>query len=349
MGDQEQEAPSEKSEAPGGEETANPENELTPEPAQTTKEPKPGAPAEEAKPEEDKEEARPSEASAVPPEEGTAEKRPSQPDTDTKPKESETAETKEHAEAVDKVASKEKEPKPEERKSTASKIGEDEEVKEQKSPSLVEKTQSVHSRASKVSKTSRTSQELHEIKSEEIVKTSALVSSESFEKRRGLTKEDGKEGRKSRTERLSSRAQKVLGSTISIRRLSVIGDFYDRSKGARYMNTYKLESDNPFKPEKVTKILEAVMTEALENLTYDPEKCPKQAKWASSAIRAKVKELQFERYKLICLVTIGEKNSQDVFVTCRFLWDVDRDRYATYSLENTFVFGIAQCFGVYYE
>lgn len=61
------------------------------------------------------------------------------------------------------------------------------------------------------------------------------------------------------------------------------------------MNTYKLEADNPFKPEKVQQILETVMVEALDNLTYDPEKCPKQAKWASSAIRARVKELQFDR------------------------------------------------------
>lgn len=62
------------------------------------------------------------------------------------------------------------------------------------------------------------------------------------------------------------------------------------------MNSYKLDSDNPFNPEKVQKILESVMVEAFENLTYDPDKCPKQAKWASSAIRAKVKELQFDRF-----------------------------------------------------
>ncbi|KAJ8973117.1 hypothetical protein NQ317_011045 [Molorchus minor] len=118
---------------------------------------------------------------------------------------------------------------------------------------------------------------------------------------------------------------------------------------ARLMNTYKLDPDKPFNPEKVTNILESVMVEALENLTYDTDKVPKQAKWASSAIRAKVKEMEFDRFKLVCLVTIGEKNGQDVLATCRFLWDCDRDRYATFSMENTFVYGIAQCFGLYYE
>lgn len=61
------------------------------------------------------------------------------------------------------------------------------------------------------------------------------------------------------------------------------------------MNTYKLDSDNPFHVEKVEKILRDVLTEALDNLTYDPDKCPKQAKWACSAIRAKVKEQEYDR------------------------------------------------------
>lgn len=61
------------------------------------------------------------------------------------------------------------------------------------------------------------------------------------------------------------------------------------------MNSYKLDSDNPFQVERVEKILKDVLTEALEDLTYDTDKCPKQAKWASSAIRSKVKEQEFDR------------------------------------------------------
>lgn len=49
------------------------------------------------------------------------------------------------------------------------------------------------------------------------------------------------------------------------------------------------------------------------------------------------------------MVTIGEKNSQDIFVACRFLWDAEKDKHSFYSMENTHVFGIAMCFGIYYE
>lgn len=61
------------------------------------------------------------------------------------------------------------------------------------------------------------------------------------------------------------------------------------------MNTYKLDSDNPFNPEKVDKILKLTMIEALENLTYEKDRCLKQAKWASTHIRSRVKDLEFDR------------------------------------------------------
>lgn len=67
------------------------------------------------------------------------------------------------------------------------------------------------------------------------------------------------------------------------------------------MNSYKLESDNPFNPEKVEKILKDVLLETMENMTYDKDNCPKQAMLASDLIRKKVKELEFDRCQQIFL------------------------------------------------
>lgn len=64
---------------------------------------------------------------------------------------------------------------------------------------------------------------------------------------------------------------------------------------ARYMNSYKLDSDKPFNVEKAEKILEYVLIEALEGLTYDPDQCAKKAKWATSTVRTKLKEMEFDR------------------------------------------------------
>nr|XP_023020609.1 tctex1 domain-containing protein 1-B-like [Leptinotarsa decemlineata] len=143
-------------------------------------------------------------------------------------------------------------------------------------------------------------------------------------------------------------AKSALGSIIDIRQMGISGEVSEK-KMVRYANTYKMEAENPFNPEEVDKILRKVMEEALENLTYDVEKCNKQAKWASASIRYRVKRMNFDRYKIVCLVTIGEKHSQDILATCKFLWDAEKDGYAAFALENTYVFGYAQCFGLYYE
>ncbi|XP_057668322.1 dynein light chain Tctex-type 5-B-like [Diorhabda carinulata] len=149
-------------------------------------------------------------------------------------------------------------------------------------------------------------------------------------------------------DKYAARTKDVLGEVIDIRRGSMTGEAGDR-RIARFMNTYKLDSDNPFNNEKVDKILKSVMEETFNELKYDPEKCGKEAKWASNTIKAKVKQLEFERYKIISLVSIGEKHNQDVLCTCRFLWDAERDNYSCYTLENPYIFGIALCFGLYYE
>lgn len=64
---------------------------------------------------------------------------------------------------------------------------------------------------------------------------------------------------------------------------------------ARFGNTYKLYPDNPFHVEKVEKLLREVLLEAMENMQYDADNCMKQSKWACSMIRAKVKEMEFDR------------------------------------------------------
>ncbi|KAF5305101.1 hypothetical protein FQA39_LY09363 [Lamprigera yunnana] len=117
----------------------------------------------------------------------------------------------------------------------------------------------------------------------------------------------------------------------------------------KYMNTYKVVADKPFQVAKVQQILNDVLKEALENLTYDPEKCARLAKWASAVIKDRVKAENYDRYRFVITVSIGEKNSQDVCCVLSFLWDLERDKYVVCTKENNTVFAIALCFGVYYE
>ncbi|KAF5305102.1 hypothetical protein FQA39_LY09364 [Lamprigera yunnana] len=120
-------------------------------------------------------------------------------------------------------------------------------------------------------------------------------------------------------------------------------------KKIKYMNTYKLQSDKPFHVAKVEQILNDVLTEALENLTYNSEKCSHLTKWATAVIKDRVKSEKYDRYRLIIIVSIGEKAHQHVCCVMGFLWDLERDKYAVCVQENATVFAIAMCFGIYYE
>ncbi|RZF48413.1 hypothetical protein LSTR_LSTR007580 [Laodelphax striatellus] len=120
-------------------------------------------------------------------------------------------------------------------------------------------------------------------------------------------------------------------------------------QGIKYCNSYRLHSKNPFHPEKVQKLLQEVMDERLTDLVYEQTACTKLCVELAADIRAKVKALLFDRYKLICFVQICEKNNQSVVSQSKFLWDSERDKYASYSFENTTLLAAALVYGIYYE
>ncbi|GLV43524.1 uncharacterized protein CBL_04066 [Carabus blaptoides fortunei] len=144
------------------------------------------------------------------------------------------------------------------------------------------------------------------------------------------------------------KSKMAFASLLSVRRGSYASK--DPKKAVKYMNTYKLHADNPFNVDKVQSILIQVLTELItDDMIYDPEVCRSKAVQTSNTIRSRVKEQEYDRYKLVCVVTIGEKKSHDIMSCAKFLWDSERDRYATYMHENMRIFAVATVFGLYYE
>ncbi|XP_069699524.1 uncharacterized protein [Periplaneta americana] len=115
------------------------------------------------------------------------------------------------------------------------------------------------------------------------------------------------------------------------------------------MNTYHLKSKNPFKPDQVNQVIRAVLDKEMEGVKYEPTTCMRLCMTLSADLRAKVKALGYDRYKLVCCVNIGEKNCQSMTTGLRFLWDTDRDNYAFYTYENASLYALATVYGVYYE
>lgn len=116
-------------------------------------------------------------------------------------------------------------------------------------------------------------------------------------------------------------------------------------------NTYKLgpDQDKRFRCKDVKDAIDSVLESQLKGLTYDADKCKSMVPAIADEIKDKVKVLGFERFKLVCIVTIGQLNNQGIRVASRCLWDNENDRMATSSYCGNDLFATAAVFGVYRE
>jgi hypothetical protein len=69
-------------------------------------------------------------------------------------------------------------------------------------------------------------------------------------------------------------------------------------------------------------------------LAYDGEKCNDLSKSLADNIRNKLKSLNYDRYKYIVQVVIGERREQGVRMGTRCFWDVGTDNQASETFLN---------------
>lgn len=83
-----------------------------------------------------------------------------------------------------------------------------------------------------------------------------------------------------------------------------------------------------FQQHKVQRVVHALLAERLSGLAYDPVRGSQLAKQLADDVRERVKQLGFERHKLVVQVTVGEKKGQAVNMVSRGLWDAHTDGHA---------------------
>ena len=115
-----------------------------------------------------------------------------------------------------------------------------------------------------------------------------------------------------------------------------------------FENTYRLEPKTRFPEIKVKAVLNEVL-EKLESHTYSPTHSPFLAKLLSTRVLENVKRLNIERYKIVCLVTIGSKASQGLRIASRCLWNDQFDTVVTASFEKKDFFAVGTVYGIYYD
>ncbi|KAM5172998.1 dynein light chain Tctex-type protein 2B-like [Mantella aurantiaca] len=107
-------------------------------------------------------------------------------------------------------------------------------------------------------------------------------------------------------------------------------------------------------PEKVQlssikRILESYLPERMGDMKYDHTKVPSLVKLISEEVRAQVKKVLPARYKMLCVVTMGERAQEDIAVVSRCLWDPHADNYVAHAYENSSIFCVVAVYTVFCE
>ncbi|XP_072329825.1 dynein light chain Tctex-type protein 2B [Scyliorhinus torazame] len=115
-------------------------------------------------------------------------------------------------------------------------------------------------------------------------------------------------------------------------------------------NTYSIRPTfhHRFKTAVVKAKINNVLKEELSNMFYNPEEIPYVTKKIAEAIKTRVKECAFDRYKLVVQVVIGEQRGEGVKMAARCFWDADTDNFAQAVYMNESLFCVAAAFGCYY-
>ena len=118
-----------------------------------------------------------------------------------------------------------------------------------------------------------------------------------------------------------------------------------------YEPTYRMKpyDEKKFSPSAVQRACEEVVSGALAGKAWNGEE---EAVWAvdiTEQIKAKVRAMGFDRYKIVCQIVLGQNKQQGARVASRCLWDTSTDGFASDYFENETMYCVCQVFALYYE
>ncbi|XP_065055804.1 dynein light chain Tctex-type protein 2B-like [Rhopilema esculentum] len=115
-------------------------------------------------------------------------------------------------------------------------------------------------------------------------------------------------------------------------------------------NTYMIRPNfrNKFRPVAVKNVIHEVLSEELGGKQYNAEETATWTRAVSDSIKDKLKEMEYDRYKIVVQVVIGEQRGEGVKFAARCLWDSDTDNFAQDIYTNESLFCVAVAYGVFY-
>ena len=119
----------------------------------------------------------------------------------------------------------------------------------------------------------------------------------------------------------------------------------------RYENTFRTEPDDDHRVDvaRLRRVATSVIETAISGYKYDATQGKQFATALADRIRSQVRQLPFQRYKVVVQVVIGQKKGQDLRVASRCVWDMKWDRHLTITKETNDAFVTVIIFHVYTE
>ncbi|XP_030030578.2 tctex1 domain-containing protein 1 isoform X1 [Manduca sexta] len=116
-----------------------------------------------------------------------------------------------------------------------------------------------------------------------------------------------------------------------------------------YQPTYQLNPRKHFNVEVVEKLLRRIVDCELAEVEYSEKVVPELCLSLAETIRNAVKEENYDRYRILVCVSIGQRRQQNVNVFHSFLWDHERDGFAAHTFHNCHIFANVVVYGVYLD
>ncbi|XP_028160063.1 tctex1 domain-containing protein 3-like [Ostrinia furnacalis] len=116
-----------------------------------------------------------------------------------------------------------------------------------------------------------------------------------------------------------------------------------------YSPTFQLDPHEKFHLEHVTKIVEEMIDENFAGHKYNVQESPALALRLAGELMRKIKAMAFNRYRVISVVTIGQKRSQSFNNAISFIWDFERDNYVESHRETATAFIQITLFAIYLD
>ena len=110
-----------------------------------------------------------------------------------------------------------------------------------------------------------------------------------------------------------------------------------------------MEPNEKCEISKIKPIIDNILKDTFQDVTYNPLECGQLCKQASSAIKDAVKQLQIERYKYVVVVNCSQNVGQGFKKASRFLWDAKRDNWVDGECSNQTLQAQAILYALYYE